>query len=113
MVIERLKVDISIDIDLTIVRDRITQSSTVFALRTTYPVVGGIIAGISCHPVHDRQFVQWQLIAGSECLAIVQGCSEMRDTVPYRVLPRRITVRIEVFVDGQVAVGFFHFCLCA
>ena len=112
MVIERLKVDVTIDVHLTIVRDRITQSSAVFALRTTYPVVGGIIAGIGCHPVHDRQLVQWQLVAGSERLAIVQGCSEMRDTVPYRVLPRRITVGIEVFVDGQFAVRLFHFCLC-
>ena len=37
----------------------------------------------------------------------------MLDAVPYGILPCRVTVWIEVFVDGLVAIGLLNLCLCA
>ena len=83
MVVERLHVQIAVDVDLAVVGDGITQICTILQLRATHPVVRRIIGGIRIEPVQDRQLVERQLIAGSEVLAIVQGSTEMLDALPY------------------------------
>ena len=113
VVVERLHVQISVDVDLTVVGDGITQVRTILQLCTAHPVVSGIIGSIGIEPVQDGQLVERQLIAGGEGLAVVQGRTEMLDALPYRVLPRLVAVGVEVLVDGQIAVGFFDFGLRA
>ena len=113
MVVERLHIEIAVDVQLAIVRDGVTQTSTISQFRTTHPVVGGIIRRVRGHPVEDRQFVQRQLVGSRKRLAIVQRTTEVFDALPYGVLPRLIVFWIEVLVDRQVAQGLFDLSLSA
>ena len=112
VVIERLHIEIAIDVQLAIVRDSVTQTGTISQLCATHPVIGSIIRRIRGHPVEYGQLVQRQLIRSSERLSIVQRTSEVLDTLPYGVFPRLIVFWIEVFVDRQVAQGLLDLSLC-
>ena len=113
VVVERLHVEVAVDVQLAVVRYGVAQRRAVGQLRAAHPVVGGRIAGIRGDPVEDGQLVQRQLVAGGEGLPIVERAAEVLDAGPYGVFPCRVAVGIEVFVDGLVAVGFLHLSLCA
>ena len=111
VVVERLHVEVAVDVQLTIVGDGVTQTGSVVEFGTPYPVVGRIIRRVRGHPVEDRQLVERQLIGSGERLAIVEGASEMFDALPDGVLPGLIVVGIEFLVYGQVAQRLFDFSL--
>ena len=58
MVVERLHIEIAVDVQLAIVRDGVTQTGTISQFRTTHPVVGSIIRCVRGHPVEDGQLIQ-------------------------------------------------------
>ena len=111
VVVKRLHIEVTIDVQLTIVRNGITQTGAIGQFCTTYPVIGCIIRSIGSHPVEDGQLIQWQLIRCRKGLAIVERTSEVLDALPYRILPGTIMVWIKVLVDGQVAQGLFYLSL--
>ena len=113
VVVKRLHIEVAIDVQLTIVRNGITQTGTIGQLCTTHPVISSIIRSIGSHPVEDGQLIQRQLIRCREGLAIVERTSEVLDALPYRILPGTIMVWIKVLVDGQVAQGLFYLSLRA
>ena len=57
MIIERLHVQRTIDVELAAVGDGVTQVETGLGDRTALPVVGGIVAGIGINPVEDGELV--------------------------------------------------------
>ena len=83
MVVQRLHIEIAVDIKLTVIRNGVTHIRTVFQLRSPYPIIGSIIVSISCQPVEYGQLVEWYLIRGSKRLAVVQRCTEVADAMPY------------------------------
>ena len=110
MIVERLHVQITVDRQLAVVGNGVTQGGTVFQLCAAHPVVGGRIVGVGRQPVEDGQFVERQLVGSREGLPIVERRAEVLDAMPDGVLPGRIAVRVEVLVDGQaVAIGFLDF----
>ena len=113
VVVKRLHIEVTVDVQLTIVRNGITQAGTIGQLCSTHPVISSIIRGIGSHPVEDGQLIQRQLIRCREGLAIVERTSEVLDALPYRILPGTIMVWIKVLVDGQVAQGLFYLSLRA
>ena len=113
MVVERLHVERAVDGNLAIVGDGVAQRCAILLLTATLPVVGSGIVGIGIQPVEDGQLIQRHLVRRRKRLAIVQRTTEVLDAGPYRVLPCRIAVRIEVFVDGFVTVGLLNLSLCA
>ena len=58
VVVERLHIEIAVDVQLAIVRDGVTQTGTISQFRTTHPVVGSIIRCVRGHPVEDGQLIQ-------------------------------------------------------
>ena len=58
MIIQRLKIEGGVDIQVTITGDGITQAGAIIEFRTTYPSIMGVIRGICIHSVEDRQFVE-------------------------------------------------------
>ena len=112
VVVKRLHIEVTIDVQLTIVRNGITQTGAIGQLCTTHPVISSIIRSIGSHPVEDGQLIQRQLIRCREGLAIVERTSEVLDALPYRILPGAIMVWIKVLIDGQVAQGLFYLSLC-
>ena len=113
MVVQRLHVQLTVQVHLAVVRYRVAQLGAVVQLRAAHPVVGGVVVGVGGQPVEDRQFVQRQLIRRGERLAIVQRTAEVLDALPHRVLPRRIVVGVQFLVHGQVAQRLFHLGLRA
>ena len=110
MVIQGLHIEVAIDIQLSVVGNGITQIRSIIKVCTTYPVIGGRIGSITGNPIEDRQFVKGQLQGGCKRLLVVERRSEMTDTLPYRVFPCLITLRIEVFIDGGIRL--FYLCMC-
>ena len=114
MVVERLHVQVAVDVELAAVRDGVTQVEAVLTLCAAHPVVGGVEVGVSSDPVEDGQLVERQLVGGGEVLAVVQRRTEALDALPDGVLPCLVAVGIEVLVDGQsVAVGLLDLGLRA
>ena len=113
MIIERLHVQRTIDVELAAVGDGVTQVETGLGDRTALPVVGGIVAGIGINPIEDGELVQRQLIRRREGLTIVQRRAEVHDAMHDGILPGGIAVGVEILVDGQLAVGLLDFSLCA
>ena len=111
MVVERLHVQRTVDVGLAVVIDDVACRGAILQFGTATPVVSGGIVRIGIEPVEDRQLIERQLIGGGEVLPIVQRTTEVLDAAPHGILPCRIAVGIEVFVDGLVAVGLLNLSL--
>ena len=100
--IDGLQIERAVDVQIAVAVDGVTQRHTVVTLRTANPGITGIIGGIAVHPLQIRQFVQGQLITGGDLLLVVEGRTQVLDTVPHGVFPGRIPIRIEVFVHRGI-----------
>ena len=72
MVVERFHIQRTVDVQLTVVGNGVTQVDTLLCDGTALPVVSGIIADVGIDPVEDGQFVQRHLIGGRKRLSVVQ-----------------------------------------
>ena len=72
MVVECLKIQGTVDVQLTVVGNGVTQINALLCNGTALPVVSGIIAGVGIDPVEDGQLVQRHLIGGRKRLTVVQ-----------------------------------------
>ena len=72
MVVERFHIQRTVDVQLTVVGNGVTQVDTLLCDGTALPVVSGIIAGVGIDPVEDGQLVQRHLIGGRKRLTVVQ-----------------------------------------
>ena len=72
MVVERFHIQRTVDVQLTVVGNGVTQINALLCDGTALPVVSGIIADVGVDPVEDRQLVQRHLIGGRKRLTVVQ-----------------------------------------
>ena len=72
MIVERFHIQRTVDVQLTVVGNGVTQVDTLLCDGTALPVVSGIIADVGIDPVEDGQFVQRHLIGGRKRLSVVQ-----------------------------------------
>ena len=106
MIIEFLHVERGVHVQIAIVGYGVAQSGAILQLRAACPVIGGYVVGISGDPIEDGYQVERRAIREGECLIIIQWRAKMADTGPHGVLPRLVTVRIQVFVHG--CIGFLY-----
>ena len=72
MVVERFHIQRTVDVQLTVVGNGVTQINALLCNGTALPVVSGIIADVGIDPVEDGQLVQRHLIGGRKRLTVVQ-----------------------------------------
>ena len=101
MIVERLHVDGTVNIEVTATVDGVAERSTVFEFRTSHPRIVRGERSIAVEPVEDWQFVQRQLIGSRYLLLVVERRTEVTDALLHRVLPSLITIRIKVLVDRR------------
>ena len=102
VVVQFLKVERTVDVEVAVRRDGVSERCSVVEVGTTHPCVGSRVVGVGVHPVEYWDEVQRQLIRCVEVLLVVEWRSEVADTLPYRVLPSVVLVRVEVLVDDGV-----------
>ena len=77
MVVQLLKIKLSVDIYLAVVGNSIAKRCSIFKVGTSHPIVGCIVRRIRCYPVEYWQQVDRQLIRCLERLIVVKRCTHM------------------------------------
>ena len=51
------------------------------------PSIGGAVAGLHVHPIHERYFFQWQIVREVDVVLVVFGAPKISDISPDRIAP--------------------------
>ena len=104
MVVERLQVDGSVDVDGAVVGNGVAQRCAVVELCTALPGVRRGVLGVGLEPVQEWNLLERRLVGCGEVLVVVERCSPVLQAGPYGVFPCLVGVGVQVFVDGGVGL---------
>ena len=104
VVVERLHIEGTIQVEVAIAVDGITQRGAIVALCTANPSIASRIRGIAVDPIEDGQLIERQLIRSGNLLLVVERRTKVLNTCPDGVFPSGIAIGIEILVHRTIGL---------